>query len=24
MVAIVLTGGLFFFQRIEGTIADRV
>lgn len=24
MVAIVLTGGLFFFQRIESTIADRV
>lgn len=24
MVAVVLVGGLFFFQRIEGTIADRV
>jgi lipopolysaccharide transport system permease protein len=24
MVAAILLGGLFFFQRIEGTIADRV
>jgi len=24
MVAVVLVGGLFFFQRMEGTIADRV
>ena len=24
MVAVVLVGGLFFFQRIEGTVADRV
>ncbi|HET6145800.1 MAG TPA: ABC transporter permease [Candidatus Acidoferrales bacterium] len=24
MVVIVLVGGLFFFQRIEGTVADRV
>jgi lipopolysaccharide transport system permease protein len=24
MVAVVLIGGLFFFQRIEGTVADRV
>jgi lipopolysaccharide transport system permease protein len=24
IVAIVLIGGLFFFQRVEGTIADRV
>src|SRR5262249_7068496 len=24
MVAIVLIGGLFFFQRIESTVADRV
>jgi lipopolysaccharide transport system permease protein len=24
MVAVVLVGGLFFFQRMEGTVADRV
>jgi lipopolysaccharide transport system permease protein len=24
MVALVLAGGLFFFQRMEGTVADRV
>ena len=24
MVAVALVGGLFFFQRIEGTVADRV
>jgi lipopolysaccharide transport system permease protein len=24
MVAVVLVGGLFFFQRIESTVADRV
>jgi lipopolysaccharide transport system permease protein len=24
MVALILVGGLFFFQRVEGTIADRV
>jgi lipopolysaccharide transport system permease protein len=24
MVTVVLAGGLFFFQRIEGTVADRV
>jgi lipopolysaccharide transport system permease protein len=24
MVALVLVGGLFFFQRMEGSIADRV
>jgi hypothetical protein len=24
MVALVLVGGLFFFQRIESTVADRV
>src|SRR5580704_14150723 len=24
MVAMILVGGLFFFQRVEGTIADRV
>jgi len=23
-VALVLVGGLFFFQRMEGSIADRV
>jgi len=23
-VALVLLGGLFFFQRMEGTVADRV
>jgi lipopolysaccharide transport system permease protein len=24
MVAVLLLGGLFFFQRVEGTVADRV
>src|ERR1700686_5187882 len=24
MVVVILVGGLFFFQRMEGTIADRV
>jgi hypothetical protein len=24
MVVVVLVGGLFFFQRMEGTVADRV
>jgi lipopolysaccharide transport system permease protein len=24
MVAVVLVGGLLFFQRVEGTVADRV
>jgi len=24
MVVLVLAGGLLFFQRVEGTVADRV